>query len=179
MKSSIKNFLSNSAAFLVPIFSTLCLVILLYLPRGDSYWNFLRQAPFYAGIYFWQSQRPDAFNFISAFILGVFADVLGGVMLGINIFSFLVLYLVSIFLSERFNIKRFSYSWLLFSSALLITMLFKGAIISVFFRQLLPLNLLGIEFLLTLAVYPLLARVYILIERRFIHLEERYEKVQS
>ena len=179
MKSSIKNFLSTLGAFLVPLISTLVLVILLYLPRGDSYWNFLRQAPFYAGIYFWQSQRPDAFNFISAFILGIFADVMGGVLLGINILSFLLLYLVSNYLSERFNIKKFSYSWLLFSVALLVTMLFKGMIISIFFRQLLPLNILGIEFLLTLSVYPLLARAYIWVERRFIHLEERYEKVQS
>ena len=104
---------------------------------------------------------------------------MGGVLLGINILSFLLLYLVSNYLSERFNIKKFSYSWLLFSVALLVTMLFKGMIISIFFRQLLPLNILGVEFLLTLSVYPLLARAYIWVERRFIHLEERYEKVQS
>ena len=179
MKSGIKNFLYEAAAFLIPLLSTLVFVLILYLPRGNSYWNFLRQAPFYAGIYFWQSQRPDAFNFLSAFILGIFADVLGGVLLGINILSFLVLYLVSIYLSERFNIKRFSYSWLLFSAALFITMLFKGIITSLFFRQILPLNLLVIEFLLTLSIYPLLARAYIWVERRFIHLEERYEKIQS
>jgi hypothetical protein len=56
-------------------------------------------------------------------------------------------------------------------------MLFKGLIISLYFRQVLPLNLLGIEFLMTLAVYPLFARVFIWIERHFIHLEERYEKI--
>lgn len=177
MKNSIKNFAVETAAFLVPIISTVIFVLILYLPRGNSYWNFLRQAPFYAGIYFWQSQRPDAFNFLSAFILGIFADVLGGVMLGINVMTFLILYLISLHLSARFNIKRFSYSWLLFSAALLLTLLFKGLLISLFFRQLLPLNLLLIEFLLTLSIYPLLARTYIWIERKFIHLEERYEKI--
>jgi hypothetical protein len=33
--------------------------------------------------------------------------------------------------------------------------------------------------LLTCALYPLLARIYIWVERHYIHLEERYEKVQS
>lgn len=177
MRSGLKNFLTATIAFLVPLISTLVLVLILYLPRGSNYWNLLRQAPFYAGIYFWQSQRPDAFNFLSAFILGIFADVLGGVMLGINVLTFLVLYLVSLHLSARFNIKKFSYSWLLFSSALLITLLFKGLIISLYFRHLLPLNLLIIEYLLILAIYPLFARSYIWIERNFIHLEERYEKI--
>jgi len=179
MKNSIKNFLTEALAFTLPIISIITLVLILYVPRANSYWNFLRQAPFYAGIYFWQSQRPDAFHFLSAFILGIFADVLEGVALGINITTFLILYIISVNFSARFYIKRFSYSWLLFTTATILTLIFKAIIASTLYRQIIPLNLLGIEFLLIISLYPLLARVYIWIERKYIHLEERYEKIQS
>lgn len=177
MKSSFKNFLSSAKVLFVPTFSILVLVILLYIPRSNDYWNFLRQAPFYIGIYFWQSQRPDAFNVISAFILGLFADVLGGVPLGINIMTFLVLYLLSAQCSQRFNVKRFSYSWLLFSGIIFITILLKAILISIFYRQLVPLTSLMMEWLLTVALFPLMARIFIWVEKQYIHLEERYEKV--
>ena len=177
MKSSFKNFLSSAKVLFVPTFSILVAVILLYIPRSNDYWNFLRQAPFYIGIYFWQSQRPDAFNVISAFILGLFADVLGGVPLGINIMTFLVLYLLSAQCSQRFNVKRFSYSWLLFSGIILITILLKATLISIFYRQFVPLTSLTMEWLLTVALFPLMVRIFIWVEKQYIHLEERYEKV--
>jgi len=179
MKNSIKNFYIEFSAFLTPLISILALVLLLSVPRSSDYWNFLRQSPFYAGIYFWQSQRPDVFNIFSAFILGIFADVLGSVPIGINIMTFLVLYIISVQFSLRFNIKKFSYSWLLFITALLATLIFKALIVSILYRQIIPINLWAIELLLTCALYPLLARIYIWVERRYIHLEERYEKIQQ
>lgn len=177
MKSSFKNFLTSAKVLFIPTFSILVLVILLYIPRANDYWNFLRQAPFYTGIYFWQSQRPDAFNVISAFILGLFADVLGGVPLGINIMTFLVLYMLSAQCSQRFNVKRFSYSWLLFSGILFLIMILKAVLISIFYRQLIPLTSLMMEWLLTVALFPLMTRIFIWVEKQYIHLEERYEKV--
>jgi len=179
MKNSIKNFCINMSAFLIPLLSIIILVLILYIPRNNSYWNFLRQAPFYAGIYFWQSQRPDAFHFFSAFILGIIADVLEGTPLGINLTTFLILYFICINFAARFNIQKFSYSWLLFMAAIIIAMLFKAFIVSVLYRQIIPLNRLSMEFFLTVASYPLLARAYIWIERLCIPLEERYEKIKS
>lgn len=177
MKSDFKNFLTSAKVFLVPTISILVLVVLSYIPRTNDYWNFLRQTPFYIGIYFWQSQRPDAFHLISAFILGLFADVLGGVPLGINIVTFLVLYMLSVQCSERFNVKRFSYSWLLFSGIIFLTLIFKAILTSIFYRQLIPLTALMMEWLLTIALFPLMARIFIWVEKQYIHLEERYEKI--
>lgn len=177
MKTGIKKFLIETAIFLVPIISIAAIEFLFYIPRSSGFWAFLRLAPFYTGIYFWQSQRPDAFNLFSAFILGIFADVLTGAPLGVNVSAFMVLYLLSTHLSAYFNIKKFSYSWLLFFIATLITLSFKAVVISLFYRRLIPLNAMIFEFLLIFALYPLLARIYIWIERRYIHLEERYEKI--
>jgi len=177
MKSSLKNFLTSAKVLFVPTFSIMTLVILLYIPRSSSYWNFLRQAPFYIGIYFWQSQRPDAFSLVSAFILGLFADVLGGVPLGTNIMTFLVLYILSVQCSQRFNVKRFSYSWLLFSAIIFLTIILKAVLISIFYRQMVPLMALMMEWLLTVALFPLIARIFIWVEKQYIHLEERYEKL--
>ncbi len=177
MKSAIKNFFTAIGTYLVPIASIIALELLLYIPRIGGFWNFLRLTPFYAGIYFWQSQRPDAFNMVSAFILGIFADVLSNTPLGVNIAAFLFLYILSMYLSSWFNVKKFSYSWLLFFVATLTTFLFKALAVSIFYRRLIPLNSLLFEFLLTFTLYPLWARIYIWAEHRYIHLEERYEKI--
>ena len=177
MKNSIKNFLTQMTIFFVPVLSILFLEIFLYAPRTNPFWNFMRLAPFYIGIYIWISMRQDAFNLISAFVLGIFADVLSSSPIGINIMSFLVLYFISARILFYFNIKEFSYSWILFSLASLATLIFKAILISVFYRKLIPLNFLFIEFALTVALYPIITPFYVWIERRFIHLEDRYEKI--
>ena len=177
MKNSIKNFLTQMTIFFVPVLSILFLEIFLYAPRTNPFWNFMRLAPFYIGIYIWISMRHDAFNLISAFILGIFADVLSSSPIGINIMSFLVLYFISARILFYFNIKKFSYSWILFSLASLATLIFKAILISVFYRKLIPLNFLFIEFALTVALYPIITPFYVWVERRFIHLEDRYEKI--
>lgn len=179
MKNSIKNFAITMITFFIPLISIVVLVLLFYIPRTNSYWNFLRLAPFYAGIYFWQSQRSDIFNIFSAFILGILADIFEGTHLGTNVLTFLFLYIISTRFSLRFNIKKFSYSWLLFGAALIMTMFFKMLITSTISRHFISISLMGIELLLIFALYPLLARIYIWIERRYIHLEERYEKIES
>lgn len=178
MKNFIKNFSQTAITFIIPLISIIILVLCFYIPRADSYWNFLRLAPFYTGIYFWQSQRPDIFNIFSAFILGIVADVCEGSSLGINVLSFLLLYIISTQFSFRFNIQKFSYSWLIFGAALFITLFFKMLMASAMYRHFVPINLLIIELLLIFAVYPLLARIYIWVERKYIHLEERYEKIE-
>lgn len=177
MITGIKNALSSVWIFLIPILSIIILELCLYIPRATTFWNFIRLASFYAGIYFWQVQRPDAFNLFSTFILGVFADVISATPVGINIVSFLLLYGLTFWLSEYFNIKKFSYSWLLFSAVVLITLLFKAVAVSIFYRTVIPANFLLFEFLLTITLYPLLIRFYMWAELRFIHLEERYEKI--
>lgn len=177
MKRTLRNFCTSVSIFLIPIISIIALELILYIPRNSGFWNFLRLTPFFAGIYFWQSQRPDAFNMVSAFVLGIIADVLSSTPLGANITAFLFLYLISIYLSSLFNVKKFSYSWLLFMLATLTTLLFKALIVSIFYRRLIPLSYLAFEFLLSFTIYPLWARFYIWAEHRFIPLEERYEKI--
>ena len=149
--AAIKNFFAGIGVYAVPVLSIMAMVLVFYIPRFTEFWNYLRLAPFYAGIYFWISQRPDAFNGISAFVLGIFADVV--------------------------SIKKFSYSWMLFAVAAFAAMLFKALIISAFYRAFVPLNFLVFEYLLTVTLYPILARFYIWAEGRYIHLEERYEKI--
>ncbi len=177
MKQAIKNSLITTGVFLVPILSIIALELMLYIPHTGGFWNYMRLTPFYAGIYFWQSQRPDVFNMFSAFILGILADVLSSTPFGANIASFAFLYITSLYLASLFNVKKFSYSWLLFALATSATLLSKALIVSIFYRRMIPLNYLLLEFLLTFTLYPIWARFYIWTERRFIHLEERYEKI--
>jgi len=175
--NAFKSFAAAVFLYLVPLLSVLVLECAFYVPRFSAFLNFLHPAPLYAGIYFWLSTRPDAFSLISAFILGICADVLSASPVGINVLSFLLLYGLTLWLSGYFNIKKFAWSWLLFFVVSLITLLFKALVVSAFYRRLIPLNTLLFEFLPTVMLYPLLVRYYMWTERRFIHLEERYEKV--
>ncbi len=175
MKANLKHILTQSLLFCIPILSILFLEILIYVPRVNEFFNFLRLSPFYIGIYYWHQLRPDIFNIFSAFILGIFADVLSSSILGINVLSFLILHLISSYMFSYFNIKKFIYSWLLFSVSLLITEIFKSIIISISYQTIIPIPLMLYEFVLTTALYPIICRFYLFIETRYIHLEERYE----
>lgn len=175
---AVKKFFATVGIYLVPIISIMAAGILFYVPRQAEFWNYCRLIPFYAGIYFWTGRRADIFNCVSVFVLGIFADVIGSVPLGINITTFLVLYFLSAHFSSSFNIQKFSYSWLLFTLAASLTFLFKAATVSILYRRFVPLNSLLLELLFTITLYPLMARFYDWLEWRFIHLEEQYEKVQ-
>ena len=175
MKSALKTFFTTIYIFLIPLLSIMFLELIAYIPRNTSFWNFIRIAPFYTGIYFWLSLRPDAFNLLSAFILGIISDILNGSTLGINVLTFLVLYLVSTQIFIYFNIKKFTYSWILFLLAIFITLIFKTIIVSFSYHTLRPLNYLALEFMLTFAIYPVCSRFYSWVEKKYIHLEERYE----
>lgn len=83
-----KNFFVGIGVYAIPVLSIMAMVLVFYIPRFTEFWNYLRLAPFYAGIYFWISQRPDAFNGISAFVLGIFADVVSAAPLGVNVMAF-------------------------------------------------------------------------------------------
>lgn len=104
--AAIKNFFAGIGVYAVPVLSIMAMVLVFYIPRFTEFWNYLRLAPFYAGIYFWISQRPDAFNGISAFVLGIFADVVSAAPLGVNVMAFLVLYFLASRFSASFNIKK-------------------------------------------------------------------------
>ena len=98
-------------------------------------------------------------------------------MTGVQTCALPILYFLASRFSASFNIKKFSYSWMLFAVAAFAAMLFKALIISAFYRAFVPLNFLVFEYLLTVTLYPILARFYIWAEGRYIHLEERYEKI--
>ena len=175
MKTSLQKIFHTFYSFIIPILSIIFLELIFYLPRTNSFFNILRFAPFYTGIYFWLSLRKDIFNIFSVFILGIFADVITSTTIGINLLSFLFLYIISHKMFSYFNILHFSYSWLLFTIALLISLIFKSVITSIFYQTLVPITLVTFEFVLISALYPILARFYLYSEIRFIHLEERYE----
>lgn len=175
MKSALKKLLHTLYVFSIPVLSILFLELVFYLPRHSSFYNFLRFTPFYTGLYFWLSMRHDVFNIFSIFILGIFADVIGASTLGINLLTFLFFYIISLKFFSIFNIRNFLYSWLLFSFGFLLTLLFKLISISLMHQSLVPLNFVFFEYVLTIGLYPIIARFYLFIEHKFIHLEERYE----
>jgi cell shape-determining protein MreD len=175
MKTGLKKFFTSLGIFFVPILSILILELIFYLPRNNNFYNFLRLAPIYSGIYFWLSLRKDIFNIFSVFILGIIADVITSTIIGINILTFLFLYIISSKMFTYFNIRHFTYSWLLFATSLFLSLAFKAITISIFYKSLPPLSSILFEYILISTLYPLIARFYLYTELRFIHLEASYE----
>ena len=64
--AAIKNFFAGIGVYAVPVLSIMAMVLVFYIPRFTEFWNYLRLAPFYAGIYFWisQCQRYGFFGFV-------------------------------------------------------------------------------------------------------------------
>ena len=97
------------------------------------------------------------------FLLGVFADLQSTGPLGLNLFMFLVMYLLVINLSKYIPEKTFELMWLGLS-LLLFAVLFSGwFLLSVYYAQFLPIKGLVFSYFISLAVYPVVGGINALI----------------
>ena len=105
-------------------------------------------------VFFWAVYRPYLFGLGAVFLLGVFADLQSTGPLGLNLFMFLVMYLLVINLSKYIPEKTFELMWLGLS-LLLFAVLFSGwFLLSVYYAQFLPIKGLVFSYFISLAVYP-------------------------
>ena len=96
---------------LLPLLFSLLLLFVSYIPLDLPISNNIRPAVGMICTYFWLLHRPDVFNLLSVYLLGLTEDVISSAPFGSNIFALLVLYVLVTNLSRFFNAKPFVIIW--------------------------------------------------------------------
>ena len=114
----------------------------------------------------------DRFNLWSIYLLGLVDDVISSSPFGSHIFALLIMYILVNNTSKFLNAKPFVVMWYGFAALALVAMLSRWLVVSVYYSQFLPLSMLLFNYLVTIAIYPLLALLLAYVQNRLIQDEE-------
>ena len=132
----------------------------------------IRPAVGFVCAYYWLVHRPDLFNLVSVYFLGLVDDVISNVPFGANIFSMLVLYILLNNLVRFFNGKPFVIVWYGFIVMVFVAFFTKWLVLSIYYVQFLPFSIVFFSFLFTAAVYPFLSLLLAFVQNNMIADEE-------
>jgi rod shape-determining protein MreD len=119
-------------------------------------------------VYYWIIHRPDIFNLLSVYVLGMFEDILSSIPMGGNIFTFLVLYILLLNLGRFFNGKPFIVTWYGFAILAFLAFFAKWLMLSIYYGQFLPSIDVLFSYLFSVAAYPVLSLVNAFIQNYLI-----------
>lgn len=157
---------------LLPLLSSLLLLFLSYVPMDFLLFNNIRPAVTLVCAYFWMIHRPDIFNLLSVYFLGLVDDIISNVPFGTNIFTLLVLYLLISNLSRFLSGKPFIITWYGFAIISLVVFFTKWLILSIYYAQFLPFSIVSFSFMFTVAAYPFISLILAFVQNSLIADEE-------
>lgn len=168
MEESFSEIIGIQLKKLLPLLCSVALVLFSQVPVHLPL--FLRIRPDFGIIcvFFWALYRQDLFNFGSAFVLGLIADSVSTVPLGLNIFVYLFIFTLCSSFGRFFNMKPFTISWLGFATISLTAFIIKWLIASVYYRHFLNFGGIFNLYITTFFGYPLIARLNMYIQNRFL-----------
>lgn len=157
---------------LLPLLSSVFLVLLSYLPLNFLFFNTIHPAIGLICGYFWLVHRPDLFNLWSICCLGLVDDVISAAPMGSSIFAMLVLYVLTNAASKFLTAKPFVVLWYGFVALSLGTILLRWLVVSVYYSRFLPLGVLFFSYLITVFCYPLVSLLLAFVQNTLIQDEE-------
>lgn len=172
MEESFSEIIENFFKKLLPLLSAIILMLLAYIPVHLPLSPFLRPDIGVICVFFWSLYRQDLFNVFSAFFLGVIADSMSAVPLGLNIFIYLFIFVVCSIFGRYINMKPFIINWIGFASISAMAIGLKWLLASVYYSQFLPVTETIAGYAATVFLYPLFARLNMYIQNRFLLDEE-------
>ncbi len=172
MSEDIDENITSLFQRILPLATSVLLLMISYIPLDFSLFNNIRPAIGIICVYFWVNHRPDLFNLWSVYFLGLLDDIISASPFGSNILALLVLYVLITNTSRFINAKPFIVTWYWFALLSMVTMLARWLVVSVYYSQFLPLTILGFSYLVTAAAYPLVSLLLAYIQNRWIQDEE-------
>ena len=146
MSEELRENLAASLQKLLPLLTSIILVLMSYVPLNFAAANNLRPAVGLMCVFFWMLHRPDIFNLFSVYFLGLVEDIVTSAPFGANIFACLIMYLLVSNLAVYLNGKPF--------------------VVSVYYSQFLPLSMLMFNLLFTIAFYPVIGLVNAFVQNK-------------
>lgn len=151
-----------------PAFFTLVMMILLHVPTPYFALSTLAPALPFAFTYYWAIQRPSAAPLLAVFALSIIHDLWVADIVGITAFLALLLHLAIVPNQEVFRVAPFPLRWATFGVILAALLGLKWAMLSAMNWTVLPPSDLVFQIIVTIAVYPIISRLYALIDKRVV-----------
>ena len=165
MLTTVLQRMDLTARSLIPLVITVLLVTLSVLPLRLTFLDPV--APDWAlmSVQYWSVRRPDQFSPVAVFGVGLYADVLSGAPLGTSAFVLLIVYAV-VQSQRRYLMDRsFWVAWVVFLLVAALAGLLEWMLVCALANAVLnPIPSLN-QYLFTIALYPLLARLLVLAEK--------------
>ena len=143
----------------IPLWSTLLLMFVCLIPSDSVGINYFCPTVGLICVYYWTLKRDYIFGYISAFVIGLFMDVLSSSPLGVNILLMMLTVFAVQWLAHYFQNVSFGASWLLFTVVGLGVFTLKWMLLSVYYKMLISPNEIVFNYLSTMMFYPLIAAV--------------------
>ena len=166
MSEELRENLAASLQKLLPLLTSVILVLMSYVPLNFAAANNLRPAVGLMCVFFWMLHRPDVFNLFSVYFLGLVEDIVTSAPFGANIFACLIMYLLVRNLAGYLIGKPIVVTWYGFAVFCLITMFSRWLLVSVYYSQFLPLSMLMFNLLFTIAFYPVIGLVNAFVQNK-------------
>ena len=158
MQLTSLQYMDGAARRVVPLGLTLVLMLFALTPTYVPGLSDVTPMFTLMCIYFWSIYRPDLLGYGAAFGVGVFEDLLMGTPLGSGALVLLLCQGIVVHQQKFFNSKPFVVTWMAFAvvalGAALVRWFCVGIVASSGFT---PLGTLLITYLISVAVYPLVA----------------------
>lgn len=171
MRENWREIVSGWIEKFLPLFVSILWLIVSLIPLRSDLNLTARPMIGLMCVFFWTMYRPDLFNLFSIFILGLFSDVLSIAPFGIYLLMYLLMYLAVSKLVKYITEKTFEISWIGLSLLLFAVMFIGWFVSSVYYAQFLPLKSFVFSYLLSVALYPIVAGVNAFISNVFLQEE--------
>ena len=159
MKPGVWHRLDIIARGLFPAFSVFILLLLNLLPVSVPLLSTASPALPLMAVFYWSVNRPDLLTALTAFFLGLLQDLLTGLPLGVSSLVLLLVQTGSASQGRFFHNKPFSVMWWGFALVAIPALLVQWLLSSALIGALLPIKATLISYVLTPALFPLVAWV--------------------
>ena len=160
MKTNVWYRLDILTRLLTPFLLTLMLVILNIIPLEIP--SFSRVVPLMPliAVYHWTVYRSELLPAYAVFIIGLLQDIFSGAPIGVYTTVFLMVYGMIVWQHRFLFGKSFSIIWLGFSIVAAGAFLLTWALICLWSFSVLDLQAVFFQYLLTVAIFPVIAWVF-------------------
>jgi rod shape-determining protein MreD len=160
MRQTFWQRLDMLARNLMPVTLALLLVIVNVIPTQiPGLARVLPILPLIA-IFYWSIHRPHLMPAVAVFLVGIFQDGLSGAPFGLHALIFLAVQGVVLFQHRFFIGKSFFVHWLGFALVSAGSSLLAWLLLSAFHAVFFSASLMALQYVTTLAAFPLLAMLF-------------------
>lgn len=152
----------------VPFALTLLLALISTLPIGVNGLGPVMPVLPAIAIYYWAIYRPDLFPLIATFLIGLVHDGLTGAPIGLTSLVLLLLHGAAGSQRKFFDRKGLAVTWVGFGIFAVGAGLLSWTAASLFYWRLMDPSSVAVQWLLTVAVYPLIAWPFGVLQRELL-----------